>query len=73
MPTDWKSVPTVGQGVFEIRIRTTLEHRVFYIAKFQESVYVLHAFEKRTRQTRESDIELARSRLSEVLRFRKQE
>ncbi|MGH7961943.1 MAG: type II toxin-antitoxin system RelE/ParE family toxin [Candidatus Binatia bacterium] len=36
-------------------------------------MYVLHAFEKRTRRTREFDIELARSRLSEVLRFRKRE
>ena len=38
-------------GVQEIRIHTGAEHRVFYIAKFGEAVYVLHAFEKRTRRT----------------------
>jgi phage-related protein len=37
----------VGPGVREIRIHTGLEHRVIYIAKFDESVYVLHAFGRR--------------------------
>jgi phage-related protein len=45
-PTDWKPMTVVGPGVREIRIRTGREHRVFYIAAFQEAVYALHAFEK---------------------------
>jgi phage-related protein len=49
-----------------------LEHRVFYIAKFEEAVYVLHAFEKRTRQTPRADIELARKRLADLIRRRAQ-
>lgn len=61
---------TVGTGVFEIRIHTGLEHRIFYIAKFDEAVYVLHAFEKRTKQTRDSDIALARQRLADLHRTR---
>lgn len=73
MPEDWKPVATVGRGVYEIRIHTALEHRVFYVARFEEAVYVLHAFEKRTRQTRQSDIALARSRLREVLRIQKRQ
>ena len=40
----------VGIGVKEIRIRTGLEHRVLYLAKYAEGVYVLHAFEKRTKR-----------------------
>jgi phage-related protein len=52
----------VGAGVREIRIRTGLEHRVFYVAAFAEGVYVLHAFEKRTRTTAKRDLDLARSR-----------
>ena len=51
LPDDWKPMPTVGPGVYEIRIHSTVEHRIFYIAKFAEAMYVLHAFEKRTRQT----------------------
>jgi phage-related protein len=48
--------------VQEIRIHTGLEHRVFYVAKFAEGVYVLHAFEKRTRKTPIRETELARDR-----------
>jgi phage-related protein len=71
MPTDWKPMTSVGAGVYELRIHTATEHRVFYVAKFEEAVYVLHAFEKRTRQTRQADIDLASARLREVLRRRK--
>ena len=54
---------TVGSGVREIRVHTALEHRVLYVAKFAEAVYVLHAFEKRTRKASSRDLELARQRL----------
>jgi len=61
---------SVGAGAREIRIQTGAEHRIVYIAKFEEGVYVLHAFEKKTRRTPPSDLELARVRLKEVLRRR---
>ena len=41
LPSDWKPVPTIGPGVIEIRIKTELQHRVFYVARFEEAVYVL--------------------------------
>jgi phage-related protein len=44
-------MPRVGTGVKEIRVHTGREHRVFYLARFEEGVYVLHAFEKRSRTT----------------------
>ena len=53
---------TIGPGVREIRVHTALEHRVCYIAKFDEAIYVLHAFEKRTRKTSQRDLDLARRR-----------
>lgn len=62
-PNDWKPVTAVGIGVREIRIHTETEHRVLYVAKFTEAVYVLHAFEKRTRRTAKADLDLARQRL----------
>lgn len=62
-PNDWRPMPTVGPGVQEIRIHTTKEHRVIYVAKFTEGVYVLHAFEKRSRKTPKREIDLARERL----------
>jgi len=70
MPDDWKPMTTVGAGVFEIRIHTELEHRVFYVAKYEDAVYVIHAFEKDTRQTRDADVALARKRLADFLRLR---
>lgn len=66
-------MPSVGQGVNEIRIHTHVEHRVMYVAKFEEAVYVLHAFEKRSRQTRDTDLSLARERLGQVEALRREE
>jgi phage-related protein len=43
-----------------------VEHRIIFIAKFEEAVYVLHAFEKKSRRTRKADLDLARARLREV-------
>jgi phage-related protein len=60
-------MPSVGLGVQEIRIHTGREHRVVYVAKFAEAVYVLHAFEKRTRRTVTDDLDLARQRLRRLL------
>jgi len=66
MPTDWKPMTTVGAGVIEIRLRGRLEHRVLYVAKFEEAIYVLHAFPKKTRRTRKADLDVARDRLRAV-------
>lgn len=69
-PNDWKPMSSVGQGVQEIRIRTGAEHRVLYVAKFAEAVYVLHAFEKRTRRASKADLDLARQRLRALMNRR---
>ena len=55
-PNDWKPMPGVGPGVREVRLHSDVEHRVLYVAKFAEAVYVLHAFEKRGRRTDRRDI-----------------
>jgi phage-related protein len=69
--SDWRPMPSVGTGVMEIRIHTAREFRVFYVAKFEEAVYVLHAFEKKTRKTPQRDLDLTRSRYAELVRRRK--
>jgi phage-related protein len=62
-PTDFKPMTTVGAGAHEIRVRdATGAFRVIYVAKFADAVYVLHAFQKKTRQTAQSDIDLAARR-----------
>ena len=65
-PHDWKPMSSVGPGVYEIRIHTAVEHRILYVSKHSEGIYVLHAFQKTTRQTRQADINLARERLKEL-------
>jgi phage-related protein len=69
-PDDWKPMISVGLGVREIRIQTDLAHRVFYLATFDEAVYVLHAFEKRTRKTPSHEVKLARDRYRALLKKR---
>ena len=69
-PSDWKPVLTVGTGVKEIRVHGHNEHRVMYVAKFAEAVYVLHAFVKKTQQTPKADIELARTRFKQLIALR---
>jgi phage-related protein len=67
---DLRAFPEVARREAGYQLRR-VEHRVFYVAKFEEAIYVLHAFEKRTRQTRQADLELARRRLADVIRARR--
>ena len=62
---------SIGPGVREIRVRTDSEHRVFYVARFEDAIYVLHAFQKRSRKTPKRDLQLARERLRTVLMKRR--
>jgi phage-related protein len=66
-PADWKPMPTVGVGVRELRIRSGREHRVFFVARFGEVIHVLHAFEKKSRRTSRSDLEIGQVRYRAVL------
>ena len=49
-PSDWKPMSSIGQGVKEIRIHVEGEFRVLYIAKYEEAIYVLHAFQKKSQK-----------------------
>jgi phage-related protein len=39
-PSDFKPMPAVGVGAFEIRVHVLGEWRVIYVAKFEDAVYV---------------------------------
>jgi phage-related protein len=65
-PIDWKPMPAIGPGVKEIRIHVLGEWRVIYVAKLRDAIYVLHAFQKKTRKTRQQDIDLARRRHRQI-------
>src|SRR5216684_3651496 len=66
-PDDFKPMPSIGRGVEEIRVwddRGT--YRVIYTARLSDAVYVLHAFQKKTRATGKREIDLAKERFTEL-------
>ena len=71
MPTDFKPMTTVGSGAYEIRVRSGNQYRVIYVAKFAESVYVLHSFIKTTPKTSKADLDIAKAQYSTLLKERK--
>lgn len=69
-PNDWKPMKTIGQGVREIRIREKAGvFRVIYVATFEEAVFILHAFQKKTQATSRRDIDLATMRFKDLKRW----
>jgi phage-related protein len=68
-PDDWKPLARIGPGAREVRVRgASGAFRVIYTANRPEAVYVLHAFEKRMRQTAKRDLDLAKARLRDLMR-----
>lgn len=65
-PADWRPIKTIAPGVRELRIHVLGEWRVIYIARLEDAVYVLHVFQKKTRKTRQQDIEVARNRFRQI-------
>ncbi|MFZ2884620.1 MULTISPECIES: type II toxin-antitoxin system RelE/ParE family toxin [Nitrosomonas] len=39
-----------------------------YVAKMQQAIYVLHAFQKKTQKTSQHDIELAEHRYRQIIK-----
>jgi phage-related protein len=76
MPEDYTPMEQVGPGTYEIRVQTheggRVIHRVFYVAKFDEAVYVLHAFQKNSQATSKHDIEIGRERYRAMLDQRRE-
>jgi len=71
-PADFKPMPSIGRGVEEIGTRDEAgAYRVIYVARFEEAVFVLHAFQKKTQATAKRDIDLARQRFDQLVRERK--
>ena len=71
-PTDLKPMSIIGRGVEEIRINIGEAYRIFYVARFAEAVYVLHAFNKKTQKTAKKDIEIGKQRYQAAIAYRKQ-
>lgn len=75
---DWKPLLWVGSAKndlsrFPAPARRRAGHeldlvqRAFYVVKFEEGIYVLHAFQKRSRRTAQLDIDVGAKRYREVV------
>lgn len=69
-PSDWRPMHSIGPGVREIRIYADGAFRVIYVARFEEAVYVLHCFQKKTQKTRQADLDLAKARYQAIMQMR---
>ena len=66
-PIDWKPMASIGKGVREIRVSGKPgEFRVIFVASIGNTIYVLHAFHKKTQKTLKRDIELAAARFRQI-------
>jgi len=68
-PKDFKYMGLVGEGVYELRIRLSKQSRVFYVSKFEEAIYVLHGFIKKTQHTSKHDIEIGTQRYKYITNY----
>jgi len=60
---------SIGAGVREIRIREASgAFRVIYVAKFEDAIFVLHCFQKKTQKTNRADVVLATQRLKDLIK-----
>jgi len=64
----------VGSGVQEVRIHDKGNaYRVFVLTRFEDAVYVLHVFQKRSQKTGKSDLRVAKSRYADLLRWKQEQ
>jgi phage-related protein len=71
-PDDWRPFDDVGAGVREIRVKDSAGiYRVMYVAKFDEAIYVLHCFQKKTEATTKHDKDITEARYRAVVQQRK--
>ena len=70
MPTDAKPFKGIGSGVIELALRYASDaHRVVTAVQLGARIYVLHAFQKKSKkgtETPKRDVDLIRKRYSEA-------
>lgn len=67
MPVNYRPLPSVGTGVFELRDQDERSwYRLVYLSRINNVIYVLHCFEKKSREMPRRDFEKARQRLKAV-------
>jgi len=67
-PLSFRPMPSVGSGVMELKQRDAAGwYRIIYLSRVNDTLYMLHAFKKQSTKTSKNDLEVAKSRLRDVL------
>lgn len=62
-----RPMQSIGQGVFELKdFDERTWYRMVYLARVEDTIYILDCFEKDTAKTERKDLNTARSRLAAV-------
>jgi phage-related protein len=66
-PLPTRPMQSIGQGVFELKTADEAAwYRVIYLARIENTIYVLDSFTKKSRKTEQKDLKRSRARLSNV-------
>lgn len=57
---------SMGGGLIELRVRGKQEVRVFYALEFEDKIYLLHGYVKKTQTTPNRELDTARNRQAEI-------
>jgi phage-related protein len=68
-PKEFKYIPAIGMGTYELRVKVNIQYRVFYVTKLKKGIYVLHAFTKKTQKTPKKDIEVGVKRYKAIIEY----
>jgi phage-related protein len=67
MPYDSRPMQSIGKGVFELRQRDANGwYRLIYLSRIGDTLYMLHAFKKKSAKTSRRDVSIAMNRLKAV-------
>jgi len=62
-----RPMSSIGPGVFELKDSDEKTwYRMIYLARIEETIYVLHCFEKDSAKTERKDLSTAQNRLSQL-------
>lgn len=77
-PDDFKPMKQLGKGVRgieEVRIQDVGSsgiYRIMYVARFEDAIYVLHCFSKKTQKTTQRDKDMTIKRYKAMIEERSQ-
>ena len=67
-PSDYRPLTSIGLGVFELRDQDERGwYRLVYLSRIADVIYVLHCFEKKSREMPRREFETAKRRLKAVM------